>query len=298
VTVQTERLSLDSVLEPATEQGAGTGFVVGADGLIVTNNHVIVGARTIEVSLPDGTTKTAKVVGADPTADLAVLKIDAHGLPTVHLGRSDAVHVGDPVVAIGNALALQGGPTVTEGIVSAVGRTIGTDNGARLHDVLQTDAAINPCNSGGPLLDSAGDVIGINTAIAGQGQNIGFAISIDPAKSVLDDLEHGNVPVHPFLGVQAAAVTPALQRQLGLHIDHGALVVAVTAGSAAENAGIQEGDVILKVGDHDVATPDDLSDALNRAHPGDTVPVVVERGGQRTTVSATIGQRPGSNAGG
>jgi S1-C subfamily serine protease len=132
------------------------------------------------------------VLGADASADLAVLKIDGHGLPTVHLGRSSSVHVGDPVVAIGNALALPGGPTVTEGIVSATDRTISEQNGARLQHVVQTDAAINPGNSGGPLVDSQGDVIGINTADANQAQNIGFAISVDQARTVLGDLESGS----------------------------------------------------------------------------------------------------------
>jgi serine protease Do len=196
VSVQTKSMSVDNLLQPEVQQGAGTGFIVSSDGKIVTNDHVIDGAQQVQVTLADGTTKAATVVGADRDADLAVLKIDANNLPTVKLGDSNDVAVGDPVVAIGNALALQGGPTVTEGIVSAENRTISEENGVRLQHVIQTDAAINPGNSGGPLVDSQGRVIGINTAVAGQAQNIGFAISIDQAKQSLSDLESGQTPAH------------------------------------------------------------------------------------------------------
>jgi serine protease Do len=203
--------------------------------------------------------------------------------------------VGDPVVAIGNALALQGGPTVTEGIVSALGRTISEQNGVRLQQVIQTDAAINPGNSGGPLVDSRGRVIGINTAVAGQAQNIGFAISIDQAKQVVDDLESGKEPVHPLLGVDSVDMTAALEHQLNLSVDHGALVVAVEPGTGAASAGIQEGDVILKFGSHEVKTADDLSKAVSDTSAGDHVTVVLERGSQQMTVTVEIGQRPASN---
>jgi serine protease Do len=164
---------------------------VSSDGKIVTNNHVIEGAEQVQVTLDDGSTKSATVVGADESADVAVLKIDASNLPTVKLGDSNDVAVGDPVVAIGNALDLQGTPTVTEGIVSALNRTITEENGVNLQDVIQTDAAINPGNSGGPLVDSQGRVIGIDTAGANEAQNIGFAISIDQAKQLVDQVNNG-----------------------------------------------------------------------------------------------------------
>jgi serine protease Do len=188
VTVQTRLIGENSSGQPVPEEGTGTGFVVAADGVIATNNHVVQDAQTIEVTLSDGRTMPAQVLRQDPTADLAVLQIQARNLPVAPLGDSSTLEVGDPVVAIGDALALPGGPTVTEGIVSALDRTITTDRGATLQDVIQTDAAINPGNSGGPLVDATGHVVGIDTAAAGDGQNVGFAISISGAHRTLDAL--------------------------------------------------------------------------------------------------------------
>jgi S1-C subfamily serine protease len=293
--VQTKSLSVGNLLSPEVQEGAGTGFIVSSDGKIVTNDHVVDGAQQVQVTLADGSSKSAKVLGADPNADLAVLKVDGTNLPTVTLGNSDDVAVGDPVVAIGNALALQGGPTVTEGIVSALNRTISEENGVRLQHVIQTDAAINPGNSGGPLVDSHGRVIGINTAVAGQAQNIGFAISIDQAKQVVGDLENGKAPAHPLLGVDSVDMTAALEHQLNLSVDHGALVVAVEPGSGAASAGIQQGDVILRFGSHDVKSADDLSNAVADISPGDHVTVVLHRGSQQMTVTVDIGQQPASS---
>ena len=182
-------------------QAAGSGFVLSADGYIVTNNHVIDGATNITVDFHDGSTAKATVVAHDPNSDLAVLKVDRSGLTPLPMGSSSALQVGDQLVAIGNALDLSGGPTVTTGIVSAKGRSLNEENGVELTDMIQTDTAINPGNSGGPLLNMAGQVVGINTAVAGQAQNIGFAISIDHAKSLIGPLEKGQVPAHAALGV-------------------------------------------------------------------------------------------------
>ena len=188
VTVRTRAVGVDALRQPVAEQGTGTGFVIGADGLIATNDHVVQGAQSITVTLSGGRTLPGYVVAGDTAADLAVVRIQARGLPVVPLGDSATLHVGDPVVAIGNALALPGGPTVTEGIVSALGRAIQTEDGAVLRDVIQTDAAINPGNSGGPLVDASGHVVGINTAKASAGQDIGFAIAIDGARRTLNGL--------------------------------------------------------------------------------------------------------------
>jgi serine protease Do len=188
VTVHTQLVGENSSGQPVPEEGTGTGFVVAADGVIATNNHVVQGAETIEVTLSDGRTMPAQVVRQDPSADLAVLHVAASNLPVAPLGDSSTLEVGDPVIAIGDALALPGGPTVTEGIVSALDRTITTNVGATLENVVQTDAAINPGNSGGPLVDATGHVVGIDTAAAGDGQNIGFAISISGAHRTLESL--------------------------------------------------------------------------------------------------------------
>jgi serine protease Do len=191
VTVHTDLVAQNGAGQQVAEQGTGTGFVIAGDGLIATNDHVVQGARTVEVTLSDGRRMPAEVLRQDPSADLAVLRVPAGHLPVAPLGDSSGLAVGAPVVAIGDALALPGGPTVTEGIVSALGRTIQTDDGATLRNVIQTDAAINPGNSGGPLVDASGHVVGIDTAAARDGQNIGFAIAIDGARQTFDTLLAG-----------------------------------------------------------------------------------------------------------
>ena len=186
VTVRTRVVGVDSLLQPVVERGTGTGVIVRSNGVILTNNHVIANAQNIQVQLADGRTLPASVLRTAVGSDLAVIKIDTSGLPTARLTASRSLRVGDAVVAIGNALALPGGPTVTEGIVSALGRSIREPNGVQLDNVIQTDAAINPGNSGGPLVDARGRVVGINSASAAQGQNIGFAIAAGAARRVID----------------------------------------------------------------------------------------------------------------
>ena len=302
VSIQTQALAMGAYLQAVPQQGAGSGFVLSPDGVIVTNNHVVDGATTITVTLADGRKLPARVLGRDATADLAVVKVDAGGLPAVKIGRSDALVVGDSVVAIGNALALDGGPTVTQGIVSALDRTISTgDQGSQgsggtsetLRHVLQTDAAINPGNSGGPLLNAAGEVVGINTAVAGDAQNIGFALAIDKAIPIINQLKTGQTPAQPFLGLSTVTLTPGIQHQFGLDISKGAVVAAVTPGSGADGAGLQQGDVITKIGGRDVASADDVTTAVTDHKPGDKIDITVDRGGSTRTVTATIGQRAG-----
>ena len=212
------------------QEGAGTGMVVRADGIVLTNAHVVEGVTQIEVKFADGSVRSADVIGVSGDTDVALVRVrDAANLATVTLGRSADLLVGEDVVAIGNALALPGGPTVTRGIVSALDRTIETERGT-LQGVIQTDAAINPGNSGGPLANGAGEVIGINTAVTGQ--NIGFAIAIDTVRSLIDDLATGRVgtTAEPFLGVQTVTVTDAVASRLGLSSSGGAVVVFVTPG--------------------------------------------------------------------
>jgi S1-C subfamily serine protease len=277
--------------------GQGTGFVVSPDGIVVTNNHVVADANgQIEVSLSDGTNLKAKVLGQSPDNDLAVLKVDANNLATVKLGSSDDLQVGDDVVAIGNALALEGGLSVTRGIISQKGRTVPEDQtGATLYDMLQTDAAINPGNSGGPLVNAAGEVVGINTALAGDSQNVGFAISIDSAKAVIDELRQGHDVRAPFLGVYTQAITPAITKRLNLTTKTGALIKQVTPNTAAAAAGLEADDVIVAVGGQAVARPDDVGAAIRKHRVGDKVDVVVERDGKQETLTVTLGARPRSN---
>jgi S1-C subfamily serine protease len=268
-------------------EAAGSGFVLSADGYIVTNNHVVDGASDITVTLDDGKTEKAELVGADPRADLAVLHINRTDLTPLALGDSDKIQVGDSVVAIGNALDLGAEPTVTGGLISAKERTITEPNGSVLVDLIQTDAAISPGNSGGPLLDMTGHVVGINTAVAGQGQNIGFAIAINRANDLIKQLRNGEVPQHALLGVTTQANTNG---------DPGAVVVSVQAGSAADQAGIKEGDVITDLDGDSVGGPEDLAALIAGHQPGDKVTVKFQRGGKSQSIDVTLGAHDQSDS--
>ena len=276
--------------------GAGTGFVISPDGVIVTNSHVVADANgRIEVEFPDGTKQAAELLGRAPEYDLAVVKVEGRNLPYVKLGDSDPLQVGDQVIAVGNALALQGGLSVTQGIISGKGRVVPEDEtGQVLYDMLQTDAAINPGNSGGPLLNANGEVVGINTALAGGSQNVGFAISIDSAKSVIAALRDGKSVRVAFLGVETSDVTPAIAKSLELDTKTGAVIRRVTNGAAADDAGLKANDVIVAIGGRPVRGPQDVGAEIRRFAPGDTAPVTVERDGQNQTVQVTLGARPDS----
>ena len=294
VTIRTKAVGADSFMEPVAQSGTGTGFVIREDGIIVTNSHVVEGATQITVAMSDGRSLPAQVLGRDALVDLAVIKVDAEGLPTAELGDSNAIRVGAPVVAIGAALGLPGGPTVTTGIVSALDRSITTNAGGRLENVIQTDAAINPGNSGGPLVDATGRVIGINSAGAPSGENIGFAISISGAKSTIDALTEGETVARPFIGVQTAPVDEGVRQQFGLQAASGALVIGITPGSPAESAGLAPGDVITRIGDTSVDAPDDISSALQGRKPGDALTLEVQRGADTRTVDVELGSRTNS----
>ncbi|MDQ3896065.1 MAG: trypsin-like peptidase domain-containing protein [Actinomycetota bacterium] len=269
-------------------QGAGTGVVLTADGEVLTNAHVVAGATSIKVNLAGETqSRDATLVAADSGNDVALLKITgASNLHTVTLGSSGDLRVGDDVVAIGNALDLKGGFTVTRGIVSALNRSIDGEDGGELTGLIQTDAAINPGNSGGPLVNAGGQVVGINTAVDGQAQNIGFAIAIDKIKPMLDKLRSG----------QSTATTPraylGVSTQPSVDGTPGATVVDVGAGTPAASAGIQAGDVIVGLDNQQVNDPDGLSSAIGAHKPGDRVTVTYQRGGTRRTAQLTLGTRP------
>jgi S1-C subfamily serine protease len=279
---------------PDSGGAAGTGFVISPDGVIVTNNHVVEGAHQIQAVFSDGTTRDATVVGRNAPSDLAVVKVDAAGLPTIPLGDSDQVQVGDDVVAIGNALALQGGLTVTQGIISGLHREVDTNTGSALEDVLQTDAAINPGNSGGPLVDAQGRVIGINTAIAdpASAQNVGFAIPISNATAIIEQLRQGRQPA--LLGVKTVDVGQAKVDGDSVDVDQGAYVQEVTGGTPAARAGIKEGDVVVSVDGKPVTSAASLGGVIRLYKPGDEVTIVLDRHGDPVTVHATLAEAPNS----
>ncbi|MBK9179531.1 MAG: trypsin-like peptidase domain-containing protein [Acidimicrobiales bacterium] len=280
--------------------GAGSGVIISADGLVLTNAHVIEGADAIQVKLFDGTSLQADLVGSSPADDVALIRVrGGESLQPADLGSSDALQVGDEVVAIGNALNLEGTPTVTTGIVSATGRSIGTD-GASLQNLIQTDAAINPGNSGGALVNVAGEVVGINTAIIGDAQNIGFAIAIDPIRSLIEELRQGSgqTRASAFLGVSTVpldSVDPSVLDNFGITTDQGALVAEVVPNSAADEAGLQPGDVITAVDGEEITANSQVGDIVRAKEPGESITIEFERQGDTQTTTAELGSRQTAN---
>jgi serine protease Do len=284
--------------------GVGSGVIYDTSGHILTNDHVVAGAQQLQVSLPDKRSFPAQMVGEDPMTDLAVVQISGSNLPIAQLGVSSEMQVGAWVVAIGNALALPGGPTVTQGVVSATGRTVQepgqtpNTSGPFLFDAIQTDAPINPGNSGGALVNLNGQVIGINTLVATQSepgvaaQGIGFAIAIDTAKPIADQLVTTGHAVHPYLGIAYGPLTPSLAVRLGVNTDNGVLVGQVVPGSPAASAGIQPGDVITAVDGQTLDSESALAQALNQHKPGDSITLTVIRNGQQQNISVTLGTAP------
>jgi S1-C subfamily serine protease len=297
VSINVEGTTVDARGRIRQGQGAGSGMIIEPDGLVLTNAHVIDGATSISVSLADGSRRPADLLGSLPDEDVALVRIrDGGTFDVVELGSSADMQVGDHVVAVGNALNLGESPTVTTGILSATGRTVGAENGVTLDQLLQTDAAINPGNSGGPLVDAAGRVIGVNTAIAGGAENIGFALSIDAVKPLIEDLKGGGGQVRgrAALGVSTLdvdAVDPGVVARLGIEGDEGAFVVTVLPGSGAERAGIEAGDVIVAVDGERTPSAASLTEAIAGLEPGDDVAITVERDGEEQVLDATLGSR-------
>ncbi len=271
--------------------GAGTGVVIDDQGHILTNYHVIQDASSVTVTARDGRSRPATIVIQIPSQDLAVLEItDTSDLTPLPLGDSDQIEVGDAAIAIGNALALNASePTVSLGIISALDRRVETEIGI-VDNAIQTDAAINPGNSGGPLLNANGEVIGINTAIAGNAQNVGFAIPINTAKLILDRFDRG--VGQPYLGVSIADNSQAAAQQLGLSIDTGAVVTDVQSGTAAADAGLQPNDIIVSFNGTTIDDTAGLLAAINATDPGQQVEIEYVRGTEHQTITVTIGERP------
>jgi serine protease Do len=274
------------------QRGAGSGFIIRPDGLIVTNNHVVEGAAAVTVTLATKEEYPATVVGRDPKTDLALVKIaPKEALPVARLGDSDRVRVGDWVLAVGNPFGLQN--TVTTGIVSAKGRVIGA---GPYDDFIQTDASINPGNSGGPLFNLQGEVVGINTAILPTGQGIGFAVPVNLAKSLLPQLEATGEVTRGYLGVQIQTLTSELAKSLRLKETKGALVAEVTRGGPAEAAGIQRGDVIIAFDGKEVTEMHALPPLVAATPIGKEVPVKILRDGSEQVIRVSVGRMPGERS--
>lgn len=284
---------VDQSTDEYTESSLGSGIIISSDGYILTNYHVIEGADRLQVTATGGEYE-AQVVGSDPSSDLAVLKIDASDLTAVEIGSSADLTVGEWVMALGSPYGLE--QSVSTGIVSATSRTtsaLNSDSSSAVYtNMIQTDAAINPGNSGGALVDSDGKLIGVNTLIAsssGSSSGVGFAIPVDYAMDIAQQIIDGKQPTHAQLGVSATTVTSQLAQFYGLDADSGAYVSNVTAGSGAAQAGIQQGDIITKLDDADITSSSDLVLEVRSHNIGDTVSVTYVRDGQENTVDVTLG---------
>ena len=273
--------------------GVGTGVIIDTEGHILTIDHVLEDARSTTVTLHDGADYSAEIVGRDAATDLAVIKIDAGGLVPATLGKSSDLLVGEDVVAIGYALGFEGAPTVSKGVVSALGRTIDTDRHITMSDLIQTDASVNPGNSGGPLVNSMAEVIGINTAVIRGVQGIGFAINIDDATLVAQQLVDQGFVRRGYMGVLYDTLNSILALRLGLDADaKGVLLRRVVPNTPAADAGLQPGDVIIEMGGQTLRNTAELSKLLMSHQSGDTLDIVVLRNSREVTVTITLGERP------
>ncbi len=277
---------------PFESAGDGSGVIIAPDGYLLTNSHVVHGAQRLEVTLSDGRTVSAQLAGEDPATDLAVIRINAAGLPAAQLGDSDRLRVGQLVIAIGNPLGFQA--TVTAGVVSALGRSLRSQSGQLIENIIQTDAPINPGNSGGPLVDSRGRVVGINTAIIQGAQGIGFAVPVNTARWVAGLLIKDGRVRRPFLGItsEVRPIHIRIAREHGLRDPKGIGVIQVMPGSPAERAGIQVGDIIIGLDGTAVSDLDDVPRFLSRAAIGATMRITVLRHNQRVELTAVLAQMP------
>lgn len=274
-----------------TSQALGSGFIWSSDGIVVTNNHVVEGASRITVNFNDGTQLPATLIGVDPDSDLAVLRVKTKNLAAANIGTSSDLMIGETVVAVGNPFGLSG--TVTTGVVSALGRSVPSKEAGRTFtDFIQTDASINPGNSGGPLLNIEGRVIGINTAIYQNAQGIGFAIPVDRARKVIQDLLRYGQVKSAWIGAVTATLTPEEAKRIGARVTHGAVIVRVFSGSPAQTAGLRAGDVITAVEGKPVDSRESFSTYTATVAPGQTVQLTISREGQSRNVAVPVVDPP------
>lgn len=274
-------------------QGAGSGVIMNPEGYILTNNHVVEQTKKVDVYLCNGEKYEGTVIGTDPSTDIAVIKINGDNFYSGEFGNSDTLQPGQMAIAIGNSLGLSGGPSVTIGVISAIRRNIPSERGV-LENMIQTDAAINPGNSGGPLIDSNGNIIGINNAIIPFAHGIGFAIPINVAKDVANELiAHGRV-TRPWLGILGIDVNPTLASYYQLASDEGALIVQINEASPADKAGLKPGDIIIEIEGKHMKGMEDVRHTIWKRKAGEDITLKILRKHQRILGSLTLSQTPTS----
>jgi serine protease Do len=283
-------VAVTSYDESGEQTGLGSGFIVSENGDILTNNHVISGAARLRVTLADGTEVAARSLGGTPFLDLAVLKINKIGLPVAPLGNSDALQVGQLAIAIGNPYGFD--RTVTVGVISALGRSI-PGGGTALSELIQTDARIYPGNSGGPLVNSAGEVIGINTAVVGgSAGTLGFAIPINTARAIMDEVKRVGRVVVPWIGITMMAITSEIARVFDLPTEEGVIVASVEKGGPAAKAGVQRGDIIIEANGQKISEPGDLQKVVRDARVGQKLSLKIIRNDRMRSIVVTVAEMP------
>jgi S1-C subfamily serine protease len=291
VNISEVKLIRDAYLHVHPVPGVGSGFIIHGDGCILTNAHVVLGSQEIKVTLEDGRIFPGKLRGLDTIMDLAVLKIEASGLPVPEMANNSALKIGQMAIAIGSPLGLVGGPTVTAGVISALNRSIQTEV-TFMEGLIQTDAAINPGNSGGPLIDSKGVVIGVNSAIIPYAQGIGFAIPIQPALWIAEQLrEHGEI-IRPWIAINAVDVNPKLVAYYNLPTENGVIITNVAQGSQAHRSGIERGDILIRMDDVEINNVRDLIKVMNKHQVGDRVSMELFRGGEKIQIVTVLEKAP------
>jgi serine protease Do len=292
VNIASVRMVQDQLFRVFPIEGVGSGIIVNQRGYILTNNHVVDKAHKLKITFRDGNVFNGVVIGTDKVTDLAVVRVDSKdALPSVQFGNSDELRIGQIVIAIGNPFGLIGGPTVTAGIVSALNRNLEFESG--ILELIQTDAAINPGNSGGPLANTNGEIIGINTAKMPYAQGIGFAVPINAARTIMNDLiENGRVTNRPWIGIASMKITRQLSQYYRLPADEGALITKVEAYSPADNAGLRKGDIIEAIDGKRIDDPSQISSNIRKKSVNDGIRITVNRYGRSFEVQLKLDAHP------
>ena len=292
VHIRTDKLESGFFNQLIPQTGVGSGLILDKDGRILTNNHVVMGADSLTVTLNDGRSYPADVIGGDVKTDIAVIKIKAAKIQPAEIGNSSNLKVGEGVIAVGHALGLKGGPTVSQGVISALGRTIEVGRGVSMSELIQTDASINPGNSGGPLVNSQAEVVGINTAVINGSNGIGFAININDAKIIANHLIENGFVKRGYMGISPFELTDYIREELLVPVDMGVVIARVLEGYPAEKAGLKTEDVIVKLNDVEIQSVGALEKFLISHAPGEKVDVSFYRKGKLETADIKLGDPP------